>query len=133
MILAESETTLGQLGVFITLVLTGIGALITVIVKARSDSSYKKEKAELEKYKLEIQIQQRDAIRAVEVQIGVQNGKLSTVMADNNAHYNAHLEVSAMRHQQLLDGFKSCCHGQPVQINQIVQPPNAKSSTTTNP
>jgi homoserine dehydrogenase len=75
--LAESNTTsIGQWGMFIVMVLGAVGALVLKFIDNKKENLAQ-----------QIQIEQRDCMRAVEKATTIQNGKLSEVLAVNEAHH----------------------------------------------
>lgn len=108
MIFAE-ETSLGQWGTFITLVIGAIGLQINAWRKHKYDQANESDKKQ-------IQIEQRDVLRQLEVGQAKQNGKLSEVVSINLAH-----------HEELIRSLQTNCRAQPVLVQQLNQTPKEKS------
>jgi hypothetical protein len=101
MMLAETnETSLGQWGMLIVMVLGAVGVLWSRIHDGKKEDLAQ-----------QIQKEQRDVMKQIKQGQDLQNGKLATVVSVNEAYHN-----------ELIRALQSTCKAQPVQVLQVNQP-----------
>lgn len=118
MFLAEIATSAGPSA-------TAIGTwslLIGLIAKELRSLWKEKKDSEREDKKILIQEDQKEYLRRLEIGQVAQNGKLSKVTETNALHYNAVIEISKIRHEEMLRAVTSSCKSVPVVVQQNNQP-----------
>jgi hypothetical protein len=93
-----SGTSIGQWGTFISIVLFAVGSLYAKVKDSKKDSLAQ-----------QIQKEQRDCLRQIEVGQSTQNGKLAKVTELNESHYTAVMEISRARHEEMLRALNNIC------------------------
>ncbi len=97
---AASDTSIGQWGTLIVIVLGAVGALYMKVQDSKKDNVAQ-----------EIQKEQRDLMKKINDGQNLQNGKLATVVQVNQAY-----------HDELIRALASSCKAQPTVVQQINQP-----------
>jgi translation initiation factor 2 gamma subunit (eIF-2gamma) len=100
----HSDTSLGQWGMLIVMVLGAIGALWIKIQDSKKDSVAQ-----------EVQKEQRDSLKELLKGQTAQNGKLAEVVKVNDIYHNA-----------LISALNTTCKAQPVLVQQVNQPTKDK-------
>jgi hypothetical protein len=113
---AVADTSLGQWGTFISIVLFAIGSFY---IKVKSDKK--------ETLAQQIQKEQRDCLRQIEIGQAAHNGKLSKVTEINALHYESAMHISQARHEELIRVLNNNCKAQPVNVQQINRSPEESS------